>query len=142
VQYKFVTTKDPEYEGEKELRIETLRKPLGLPPDSIFFPFEDQSYHLIAIEDDRIIGCALFHPKEKTGRLYQMAVEKNYQKQGIGTELVKIMEDFLKEKGFISTYLHARHYAVPFYKRLGYKIQGEPFEEIGIKHFEMRKEIK
>ncbi len=37
--------------------------------------------------------------------------------------------------------LHARKNAVPFYLALGYKIIGEEFEEVGLPHFEMEKNI-
>ena len=37
--------------------------------------------------------------------------------------------------------LHARHYAIGFYQKLGYSICSEPFEEVGIEHRVMQKEL-
>ena len=37
--------------------------------------------------------------------------------------------------------LHARHHAIGFYQKLGYAICSEPFEEVGIKHVIMQKEL-
>ena len=87
MEFKFITTLDPEYAAERELRIEVLRKPLGLPPDSIFFPFEDESVHLVALDKDRVVGCVLFKPDGADGRLFQMAVDECYQRRGLGREL-------------------------------------------------------
>jgi len=35
--------------------------------------------------------------------------------------------------------LHAREAAIPFYLRLGYELEGEPFTEVGIPHRRMVK---
>ena len=37
--------------------------------------------------------------------------------------------------------LHAREAAVPFYERLGYLSEGEPFDEVGLPHRAMRKRL-
>ena len=37
--------------------------------------------------------------------------------------------------------MHARDTAVPFYEKLGYLCCGEPFEEVGIAHIKMQKQL-
>ncbi len=140
--YRFITTADPLYAAERALRSRVLREPLGFPAGAELFPFEDESYHLVALEGDRVVGCAMFHPEgERDGRLMQMAVDPDFQKQDIGSELVGAMEERLHADGFAELHLHARHYAIPFYERLGFVLEGEPFEEIGIEHRRMRKSL-
>lgn len=142
MEFKFIDIEDPLYEKERKLRSKVLREDLGFPPGAEVFPFEDKSLHLVAVEDDEVIGCAAFHPEEKTGRLYQMAVYEKYRGNGIGRRLVARMEGHLKEEGFEEIYLHARDYAVPFYEKLGYEAYGEPFVEIGIDHRKMKKGLQ
>jgi len=141
IQLKFITTTDQEYLKECNLRSEILRKPLGFPPGAEIFPFEKESLHLVALDGDQLVGCLIFRPEGKTGRIYQMAVAEKYQRQGIGTALLANMEAHLADRGFQDVYTHARHYALPFYEKQGYRVEGEPFEEIEIEHRKMRKVI-
>ena len=141
MELKFIDTEHPLYEKERRLRSKVLREELGFPPGAEVFPFEDKSLHLVAVQDGDVIGCAAFHPEERTGRLYQMAVYEEHRGKGIGGKLVAELERHLRDRGFEEIYLHARHYAVPFYEKLGYEIFGEPFVEIGIDHRKMKKSL-
>jgi len=138
-EFKFITTDDPAYEAERTLRAKVLREPLGLPAGCEIFPFEDEAWHLIATNSDEVVGCLMFKPENTTGRMLQMAISPYHQKEGIGSKLVELLEKRLRTEGFCDVYLHARDYAVPFYERLGYTIEGEPFTEVGLRHRLMRK---
>ncbi len=139
--FEFISTDSAAYARERELRAKVLREPLGMPPGAEIFPFEDEALHLVARVGDDVVGCVMFKPEGKTGRMLQMAVAQGHQKNGIGTELVKTLEERLRHDGFHDVYAHARDYAVPFYEHLGYSIDGKPFTEIGIRHFLMRKAL-
>ena len=142
MEYRFIGTTDPEYGEERRLRSEVLIKPFGITPGAELFPTEDQSYHLIAVDEGRVVGGAIFIPEAKIGRICQMAVDPAYQKKGVGAALIANLEERLREEGFEEAYLHARHYAVGFYERMGYTVEGEPFEEVGMKHFALRKALE
>lgn len=141
ISFAFITTASPAYEQERALRAKVLREPLGMPPGTEIFPFEDEALHLVALDGDEVVGCVMFKPEGTTGRMLQMAVAQDHQRNGIGTELVRHLEERLRREGFRDAYTHARDYAAPFYERLGYSIDGEPFTEIGIRHFKMRKAL-
>lgn len=129
---------DPLFEQEQSLRFRVLRDPLGLPPDAVLFPFEKQSLHLVVLEQGRLVACVLFHPESPhEGRLFQMAVEPNRQGTGLGRRLVAELERGLRERGYRRVTCHARHQAVGFYQRMGYRVVGEPFTEVGIVHRHM-----
>ena len=70
-----------------------------------------------------------------------MAVHSALQGQGLGTRLVERLEIELKERRVERIHLHARDVAVAFYERLGYRCVGEPFNEVGIVHYMMEKEL-
>ena len=74
-------------------------------------------------------------------KIRQVATHPYYQGRGLGKLLNKKTEEILKENGYKKVVLHARINAVPFYKKLNYSIMGEPFEEVGIKHFKMFKKL-
>jgi len=125
-----------------DLRWRVLRGPLGLGRDAVAFPFEAESLHLVALEAGRVVGCVLFHPEGPgTGRLLQMAVEPGRQGAGIGTRLVRALEEEVARRGFEEVTLHARDTAVGFYARLGYAPSGPPYLEVGIPHQNMRRRL-
>lgn len=143
---RFIEASGSLFAQELALRDRVLREPLGLPPDSVRFPFEDRSLHLCAIERlanaERVVGCVLFHcESESEGRLFQMAVEPTLQGRGIGRRLVSMLETELCERGVLCVRLHARAVASAFYERLGYRVVGDPFLEVGIEHVEMKKAL-
>ena len=50
----------------------------------------------------------------------------------------KLIEEVkTRESGVTGLYLHARHYAIGFYKKLGFVEKGERFIEINMEHCEM-----
>ena len=142
VELRFVTPDDPLVASELDLRFRVLRDPLGLGPDTVRFPFEQESLHLLAIAEGRVIGCVLFHPESaSTGKLYQMAVAPEHQARGVGARLVRALEARLAREAVRGIVLHARATAVGFYERLGYAAVGPVFDEVGIPHQRMEKRL-
>ena len=146
VRLHLVTLDSPHYARERELRYEVLRRPLGQAPGSEVFPYEAESLHLVAFNDDgAVVGCVLFHgeggEEEPAGRLFQMAVRDDLRGQGLGRRLVEGLEAALVQRGVKRVYLHARADVTGFYVRLGYREIGAPFVEVGIEHREMEKRL-
>lgn len=62
-------------------------------------------------------------PEHTPGRVMELYVDKNYRKQGIGTELMQKLESYLKEQGCDTLHIgvFAPNYLThKLYKRLGY----------------------
>ncbi|MBA2960799.1 MULTISPECIES: YbgC/FadM family acyl-CoA thioesterase [Ramlibacter] len=82
-----------------------------------------------------------------TGRLLQaapgvakigrMAVHEVVRGAGLGRRVLHALADAAAARGDRQLVLHAQRTAEGFYRRLGFKPQGEPFEEAGIPHIEM-----
>jgi hypothetical protein len=72
----------------------------------------------------------------------QVAVATSAQGKGVGSALVQYAELVAMQNGFDSMLLHARASAVPFYLRLEYAIVGDLFEEVGIPHYKMTKQLR
>ena len=133
----------PEYDQTVQLRDKILRKPLGLAFSEAQLAEEFADFHLAAFSNDWTLrGCLVLTPKgDKTLKMRQVAVDEAVQKLGIGRQLVEASEAFARRNGFNLMELNARNTAVPFYEKLNYAVVGEPFEEIGITHFKMMKNI-
>ena len=70
-----------------------------------------------------------------------MATAEKVRGKGYGIQLVKALEEYAAKNGMTSILLHSRHYAAGFYEKLGYKITSDVFQEVGMDHFAMEKEI-
>jgi predicted GNAT family N-acyltransferase len=138
---RFITTNDPEYAEELDLRYRVLRAPLGMGRDAVGLGREVDSDHLIAVEGGRVVGCVLHVHDEEGDRIRAMAVDAGRQGEGIGGRLLLRMEEELRARRIASVVLHARVSAVGFYERHGYATYGDPFVEVTIPHVKMRKTL-
>ena len=124
------------------LREKVLREPLGMKFDKEFLAQDTDNIHIAAIEQGNVLGTLLLKPLDnKTVKMRQVAVDPDLQRSGVGTAMVKFSEQIARSRGFERIVLHARKYAIPFYKRLDYEVVGDEFLEIGIPHFKMQKRI-
>ncbi len=133
----------PEYDLAIKLRYDILRLPLGLDFAVADLEKEYNSFHLAYFNEAlQMQGCLVLKPLEGGQiKMRQVAVAENTQGKGIGTHLVNASEVYAKAEGFHEMILHARTTAVPFYLRLGYEKIGEPFEEVTVEHYKMRKAL-
>jgi predicted N-acetyltransferase YhbS len=139
---KLIDYGSPEYEQMLRLRMELLRKPLGLSFDPKELEKEKDDVLMGAFEDDRLLGCCLLTRVDaKTLRLRQMAVPNNLQGKGIGRALMIFAENIARDMGYDVLMMHARTTATGFYEKLGYvKIDGQ-FIEVTIPHVIMEKKL-
>jgi predicted N-acetyltransferase YhbS len=139
---KLIDYGSPEYEQMLRLRMELLRKPLGLSFDPKELEKEKDDVLMGAFEDDRLLGCCLLTRVDaKTLRLRQMAVPNNLQGKGIGRALMIFAENIARDMGYDVLMMHARITATGFYEKLGYvKIDGQ-FIEVTIPHVIMEKNL-
>ena len=69
-------------------------------------------------------------------KLERFAVLKEERGKGYGKHILNAILDDLKDyKGLI--YIHAQEQVLPFYEKLGFKKEGDLFEEAGIMHYKM-----
>jgi predicted GNAT family N-acyltransferase len=130
------------YDEAFTLRDLILRKPLGLQYTENDLKGEEENLHIAYYENNKIVGYLQLKPLENNGiKMRQVAVHTDFQGKGIGKEMVSFAEAWCKaeQKDFIE--LHARDTAIPFYLKADYKIEKEPFEEVGIPHRYMIKKL-
>lgn len=139
-----ISMQDATYQQVYDLREEVLRKPLGQSLKNDDLSNEPNETIIAAINDqDEVIGCVMLrHLSSTEVKLRQMAVATALQGRGIGRALVRQAEEVSAAAGYQTVSLHARQYAVPFYEKLGYQVQGDVFTEVGIPHLFMIKSIR
>jgi hypothetical protein len=133
----------PEYERERILREEILRRPLGLTLTEEDLEGEEDQLHFGLFESSgEMVACGVAVPISPTeARIRQMAVLPRRQGEGLGRRLLEAIEGDLRSRGFRTLVLDARTSAAGFYERLGYSAVGEEFLHVTIPHIRMSKAV-
>lgn len=131
-----------DYQQTIRLRSEILRKPLNLSFSEADLAKEKDDIHIAAFDEDVLLGCCLLTPvDQECVRLRQMAVQNNVQGKGIGAAMMRFAENVAADKGYSTIMMHARESAVGFYKKLGYAVSSEQFQEVSLPHYVMKKPL-
>jgi predicted GNAT family N-acyltransferase len=113
---------------------------------------EDGTDHVIAVDEGEVIAAGRL-VKEPPGfegvdvadgavaHLGRLAVSDRHRGRGLGVALVRAIEQRAQERGLRVIYLSSQSHAVAFYERLGYAAYGEEFDDAGIPHRHMRKQL-
>ena len=104
---------------------------------------EETRHLLIVTQSGEVVGTLRIRPYEKelAAKIERLAVLPLHRKAGAGRELMLYAEVVARAAGFHILYIAVQTYAQRFYEVLGYKAEGELFDEAGIEHVMMRKNI-
>ena len=101
---------------------------------------DNSCWHFIATDQyGTAIGTSRLVP---TGQIGRMAVLTTHRRQGIGAQLLAAAIAMARELNFDQVFLHAQTHAIEFYRRAGFATAGEEFDEAGITHILMQKDLK
>lgn len=141
--FKQIVVGSPAYEQMKELRLEVLLRPIGV-PESYIDPIREQGDILLgAFKSDALLACCILTRRDPdTMQLRQMAVASHKQGSGVGRALLDFAEAIAAENGASKMILHARKDIAGFYTACQYQLAGEEFEEVGKPHLPMQRALK
>lgn len=132
----------PLYEQMVALRMEILRRPLGLSFTAEQLDREKNDILVGAVEHQQLIGCCVLTPHDPaTIQLRQMAVRQDIQQKSIGRSIITFAEETARAKGYKTMMMHARNTALGFYEKCGYRVKGDEFTEVSIPHHYMEKQL-
>ena len=115
------------------IRLEVLRKNIPLPYE-FQGDLDKDTFHLGAFKNDELIAVSSYMKSENElfqGAQYQlrgMATLTEFQGCGAGKKMMLTAIKHLKEKNIDCLWCNARVEAVNFYKKIGLKTIGEPFD--------------
>jgi GNAT superfamily N-acetyltransferase len=115
-----------------DLRWRILRAGLARETANFDGDHEPTTRHLAAVMDNRIVGCVTILRRPWQGKpawqMRGMAIEDGLQRSGIGRKLIDEVERIVRtEEHSLQLWCNARSPAVPFYQKLGWRIEGEEF---------------
>ncbi len=115
----------------------------GVPVDLERDGRDGEALHLVAVSGPRVVGtCRLLRGRDQeTLRLGRMAVAREWRGSGVGEAILGRAHFEAAQAGARRVVLAAQVAVEGFYARLGYVSRGEPFEEAGIAHVVMSREV-
>ncbi len=99
--------------------------------------------HLCAFERDELVACLRLLPKaEDYIHFGRVAVKKSYRGQGLGHCIMKELLRYLKQHNMQDPIkISAQLYLQSFYSTYHFKAVGLPFDEEGVEHITMVREL-
>ena len=99
---------------------------------------DDLCRHYLARHGDGAVGTARSRPLDGGGvKLERIAVLKPYRGREIGKALTERALSDARKDGYATAVLHSQSHVGPFYEKLGFRREGDEFEEAGIPHVRM-----
>ena len=132
-----------EFEEYDLFRWRLLRKPIGKTIESLKDEYEDKSFHLIGVIDNQIVACGRLHfIDDSKAQIRYMAVDEKYQRKGLGSSILSLLESHAKKNNADKVILNARDHAIKFYAAAKYKILKKYHgSDTGIPHTTMTKDL-
>ncbi|WP_076997768.1 YbgC/FadM family acyl-CoA thioesterase [Variovorax sp. KK3] len=130
-------------EGAGAVRRSVFIEEQRIPKELEWDEHDESAVHAVARNRlGQVIATGRLVPGEPgQGRIGRMAVHRALRGGGHGAAVLQALEHAAKARGDREVTLHAQRSAEAFYARLGYGLHGEPFEEAGIAHIEMRRAL-
>jgi len=118
----------------KYIREQVFIQEQGIAPEDEWDDLDAMVLHFIVYDQEQPIATARLLPQHSVGRV---AVLMPYRKQGIGKILMQYIIHYARNQKLPYLKLSAQTYVTAFYEALGFKVQGEVYEDCGIPHIDM-----
>lgn len=101
------------------------------------------AWHALAEVSGAVVGTGrVYLAAPGQARIGRMAVLPAWRLRGIGSAVLDLLELQARLLGADRVLLHAQETALEFYATSGYRVEGEAFEEAGIPHRTMVKDLE
>jgi predicted GNAT family N-acyltransferase len=126
-------------EAASRIRFDVFVEEQKVPAEIELDDWDAKSLHALAYDAaGTVVGTGRLLPDGHIGR---MAVLANARGTGVGTALLTALMQAARERGDRDVVLSAQTHAVAFYARLGFAVEGTIYQEAGIDHVDMRREL-
>ncbi|ACX64179.1 GNAT family N-acetyltransferase [Paenibacillus lautus] len=126
----------------KDVFVLEQKVPIDLEIDD-YDRLESDAHHvLIKSEGQYAATGRITYYNKDSAKMQRIAVRKPFRSKGIGRVLMMALEAQARELKLQYSVLDAQVQAEAFYRKLGYEtISDEPFDDAGIPHVRMKKEL-
>jgi predicted GNAT family N-acyltransferase len=103
---------------------------------------DEQAFHALAILDGVAIGCGrMLEHGDSEVKIGRMAVLREFRNTGVGARILRFLIDRARVRGLRKAILHAQLTAEGFYLTQGFNPIGGVFDEAGIAHRQMERDL-
>ena len=116
------------------LREEVFVREQGVPSEEEVDGRDDEALHLLAFEDDRVIGTLRLLFDGTTVKVGRVAVARRARRRGVAAAMLEEAIAEARRRGCTRARLASQVEVVPLYERAGFAVESAEFEEAGIPH--------
>jgi predicted GNAT family N-acyltransferase len=115
----------------------------GVPQEEELDELDDQALHLVALEheDGGVIATLRLLCDAEDAKIGRVAVDRAWRRRGIAARMLGLALARARELGCRRARLAAQLEAVALYEAAGFAVQSEVFQEAGIEHVWMGREL-
>lgn len=125
-------------EVRKEVFVEEQNVPLEIEVDE----YEKEAVNILLTLDDRPLGTVRYRDiGDGVAKVERMAVRKIARGMHLGQALMNFVHIHARDNGYKRTKLGAQVHALKFYEKLDYEVTSDEFDDAGIPHKYMEKEL-
>lgn len=132
-------TENQVYTDAVGIRQAVFVKEQGISAQLEFDGLDDQVTHYVGYVDHRPVVTARIRLENHAARIQRVATVKPFRHHGYANMLLQ--QVIAEMAAGTRLELNAQITAIGLYTQLGFQQKGEPFEEVGIKHVKMVKQV-
>jgi putative N-acetyltransferase (TIGR04045 family) len=104
---------------------------------------DEQAQHLVALAEDgrRVVGTLRLLINGEQAKIGRVAVEREWRRRGIAARMLQLALTRAGESGCTRARLAAQLDAVALYEQAGFAVESDEFQEAGIPHVWMGREL-
>ena len=125
-------------EAIRAIRDEVFVREQQVPPDLEHDGLDSGACHVLSLDQGRPMGTGRVLEDGHIGRI---AVLHEYRHRGIATRLVETLMVQAQSQGCTRVWLASQCQATRLYEKLGFVSDGDVFQEAGIDHIKMSREL-
>lgn len=125
------------------LRTEVFVGEQGVPAEEEVDDLDTHAIHLVVVDADGTVQatCRVFSDGEDAMRVGRLCVRACARRRGLGAALLAEAEREARAAGAGRMVMNAQTAVISLYEAIGYEPRGERFDEVGIEHLAMEKEL-
>ncbi len=136
-----VVTYPSERDTAFDIRRRVFQEEQGVPAEEEFDADDARATHVLAHVDETPVGTGRIVIRGGDAKVGRMAVRREWRRRGVGRAIMQELTRVAHEHDVRRLVLHAQVQAIPFYEGLGFHSVGETFEEAGIPHRRMERDL-
>lgn len=113
----------------------------GIAEAEEFDAADDTCLHFLGRLNGRAVATARLIGHGACAKIGRVAVLRDVRRQGVGAALIRAVERHAARSGHATVALDAQVAVMPFYARLGYVASGPVFDDAGIPHRRMHRDL-